>query len=246
MPASVLFTFGMDRDHAVVPVHPFYPQNLLLSNFIANDWDFVSLLAAFAAGTTLILGVTLAIVRKIRPGLKGSDQALVLWFVLTGSIHVFFEGYFVLNHSRMPSRQDFFGQLWKEYALSDSRYLLSDPLVLVMETLTATIFGPLSFLTALLISTNSQYRQPMQALVSTGHLYGNLLYLGTSLFDDLYFRKQYYRPEPYYFWCYFVFMNSIWLLVPGLCLYSSISASAKAFEVKNNVLVRKSRTKKRS
>jgi hypothetical protein len=32
--------------------------------------------------------------------------------------------------------QDFFGQLWKEYALSDSRYMTSDPLVLCMESLT--------------------------------------------------------------------------------------------------------------
>ncbi|CAL3965508.1 unnamed protein product, partial [Diplocarpon coronariae] len=30
-----------------------------------------------------------------------------------------------------------FGQLWKEYALSDSRYLTSDPFVLCMETVTA-------------------------------------------------------------------------------------------------------------
>lgn len=36
----------------------------------------------------------------------------------------------------MASRSDFFGQLWKEYALSDSRYMISDPLVLCMETST--------------------------------------------------------------------------------------------------------------
>lgn len=36
----------------------------------------------------------------------------------------------------MSSMQDFFGQLWKEYALSDSRYMTSDPLVLCMESLT--------------------------------------------------------------------------------------------------------------
>jgi cholestenol delta-isomerase len=53
-----------------------------------------------------------------------------------GSIHVFFEGYFVFNNGRMASMKDFFGQLWKEYALSDSRYMSSDPLVLVMESLT--------------------------------------------------------------------------------------------------------------
>ena len=36
----------------------------------------------------------------------------------------------------MASAQDFFGQLWKEYALSDSRYMTSDTLVLCMETMT--------------------------------------------------------------------------------------------------------------
>jgi cholestenol delta-isomerase len=42
----------------------------------------------------------------------------------------------MINHGRMGSAQDFFGQLWKEYALSDSRYLTSDTLVLCMETIT--------------------------------------------------------------------------------------------------------------
>lgn len=54
-----------------------------------------------------------------------------------GAIHLFFEGYFSLNHTRMGPAQDLFGQLWKEYALSDSRYLTSDAFVLCMETVTA-------------------------------------------------------------------------------------------------------------
>jgi hypothetical protein len=64
--------------------------------------------------------------------------------ILAGSIHVFFEGYFVYNHSRMSSMQDFFGQLWKEYALSDSRYMSSDSLVLCTEGLTVvrTLISP--------------------------------------------------------------------------------------------------------
>jgi cholestenol delta-isomerase len=37
----------------------------------------------------------------------------------------------------MGPAQDLFGQLWKEYAFSDSRYLTSDPFVLCMETVTA-------------------------------------------------------------------------------------------------------------
>lgn len=55
---------------------------------------------------------------------------------IAGSLHCFFEGYFIVHHDRMGSRQDIIGQLWKEYALSDSRYMTADTLVLCMETIT--------------------------------------------------------------------------------------------------------------
>ena len=58
-------------------------------------------------------------------------------------------GYFSLNHARMGGMQDFFGQLWKEYAMSDSRYLTSDPFVLCMETVTAVCSSFMSDLDAL-------------------------------------------------------------------------------------------------
>ena len=37
----------------------------------------------------------------------------------------------------MAGAGDLFGQFWKEYAMSDSRYLTSDAFVLCMETVTA-------------------------------------------------------------------------------------------------------------
>lgn len=49
----------------------------------------------------------------------------------------------MVNHTRMASMTDFFGQLWKEYALSDSRYMFSDPFVLCMESITAVRPSPL-------------------------------------------------------------------------------------------------------
>lgn len=54
-----------------------------------------------------------------------------------GCIHLFFEGYFAYNFRRMGGMQDLFGQLWKEYSLSDSRYLTQDAFVLCMESITA-------------------------------------------------------------------------------------------------------------
>lgn len=131
-----------------------------------------------------------------------------------GTLHVFFEGYFVLNRSTFGGKQTLFAQLWKEYVLSDSRYISGDLTVLCAEAITMVAWGPLSYLTAVLILISSPYRHSLQAMVSLGHLYGDVLYLSTSIVD-LYARGvSYSRPEPYYFWFYFLFLNLIWVFVP--------------------------------
>lgn len=52
------------------------------------------------------------------------------------------EGYFVMNHASLAGRQDLFAQLWKEYGLSDSRYLTSDPFMISVEMMTAVGLKP--------------------------------------------------------------------------------------------------------
>ena len=37
----------------------------------------------------------------------------------------------------------------------------------------------------------------------------------TSLYDDYVHGTPYCRPEGYYFWVYYFFMNFIWIVVPG-------------------------------
>jgi hypothetical protein len=46
------------------------------------------------------------------------------------------KGYFVLNYENIASLQGLFAQLWKEYSLSDSRYLTADPFMVAIETIT--------------------------------------------------------------------------------------------------------------
>lgn len=41
------------------------------------------------------------------------------------------------NHKTMPRRLDLLGQMWKEYAKADSRYMTMEPFVLCMESITA-------------------------------------------------------------------------------------------------------------
>ncbi|MCJ1255132.1 hypothetical protein MMC24_002948 [Lignoscripta atroalba] len=224
----------MDATMKSVLSHPFYPIEAEIVGYLANEWSVLTLLGLFAAGWVVILGATWSGVNRHNPTLPSSEKAAILWFVLSGTIHLFFEGYFALNHTRMAGMSDFFGQLWKEYSLSDSRYLTSDPFVLCMETVTAFLWGPLSFIVAWLITTQHPLRHPLQSLVSIGQIYGDILYYATSMFDHYHKGLTYCRPEAYYFWGYYFFMNFIWIVIPGILLYNSIDTTAKAFKALNS------------
>jgi len=166
----------------------------------------------------------------------------------------------------MASKGDLFGEMWKEYAFSDSRYITRDAFVVCMEATTAVdtspllgtllanqhckaLWGPLSYCVAWMITTKHPLRYPLQAVVTLGQLYGLELYYATSLFDHYVNGMTYFRPEPYYFWVYYFFLNFIWVVFPGsktpdytcndngmsadvrliVLLVNSIRASAKAF-----------------
>jgi hypothetical protein len=53
-----------------------------------------------------------------------------------GILHIGFEGYYVMNAHEITSQQGLWAQLWKEYAMSDSRYLTVDSRVLCLEVIT--------------------------------------------------------------------------------------------------------------
>jgi cholestenol Delta-isomerase len=114
----------------------------------------------------------------------------------------------------MGPAQDLFGQLWKEYSLSDSRYLTSDAFVLWMESVTAFLWGPLSFMLVYMICADHPLRHPIQLVVCLGQIYGLILYYATSLFEHYQNDVDFCRPERYYFWFYYAFFNAIWLVIP--------------------------------
>jgi cholestenol delta-isomerase len=120
-----------------VPAHPYYPLEVPIVGYLANEWNTFELCSMFAAGCAAIFSVTYVIVKRLRPTASVGDLATIMWFVLCGFIHLFFEGYFAWNFRHMGGMQDLFGQLWKEYSLSDSRYLTQDAFVLCMESVTA-------------------------------------------------------------------------------------------------------------
>ena len=120
------------------PKHPYYPIESEIVGYLANEYNTLELVSLFAAGCAVIFSCTYMTVKKLRPNVPLSDVLVVLWFTLCGFIHLFFEGYYAYNFRTIGGHQDLFGQLWKEYSLSDSRYLTADSaFVLCMESITA-------------------------------------------------------------------------------------------------------------
>lgn len=66
-----------------------------------------------------------------------------------------------------------------------------------------------------MIITESPHRHPTQIIVSMGQFYGDVLYYGTSILEESYHGVSYSRPETFYYWGYFIFLNSFWILIPG-------------------------------
>ncbi|KAK1147855.1 hypothetical protein N8T08_000368 [Aspergillus melleus] len=213
-----------------VPVpHPYYPLDAVIPNYVPRELSTPAILATFTVASVFILSAAKIIATTVNPRIKTSELLTVLWFALCGGIHLILEGYYALNWATLPSSQHLLAQLWKEYSLSDSRYLTSDAFMMIMESMTAWAWGPLSFLLAAFIVTDNPFRHPLQIIISTGQLYGNILYYGICAFDFLVHGVEYSRPENYYFYGYFVFLNSFWIVIPIALIASSIKACGGAF-----------------
>jgi len=195
--------------------HPYYPLDASINGYAANEWSVPALLSVFFGACSILFSSTYLIAKKINATLSTGELMTIMWFVLSGAIHVFFEGYYAANYATLGGKQTLIGQMWKEYAFSDSRYLTQNSLVLCMETVTAVCWGPGCLIVAALIMLRNPYRFPAQMVVSMGQLYGDLLYYATSFFDHAVLGIVYYRPEPFYFWFYFVTMNAFWIAIPG-------------------------------
>ncbi|PLB44501.1 3-beta-hydroxysteroid-Delta(8),Delta(7)-isomerase [Aspergillus steynii IBT 23096] len=209
--------------------HSYYPVDAAIPNYVPNEWTTLSLVSTFAVACVVVLSVAKTLATNANPRISISELSTVLWFTLCCPIHLILEGYYALNWATLAGSQHLLAQLWKEYSLSDSRYLTSHAFNMVMENVTAWLWGPLSFLLAIFIVTENPFRHPLQIIISTGQLYGNILYYGTCAFDFLVHGVEYSRPEEYYFYGYFVFLNAFWIVIPIVLIFNSIRACAGSF-----------------
>ncbi|XP_017710891.1 PREDICTED: 3-beta-hydroxysteroid-Delta(8),Delta(7)-isomerase [Rhinopithecus bieti] len=126
----------------------------------------------------------------------------------------------------------------KEYAKGDSRYILGDNFTVCMETITACLWGPLSLWVVIAFLRQHPLRFVLQLVVSVGQIYGDVLYFLTEHRDGFQHGE---LGHPLYFWFYFVFMNALWLVLPGVLVLDAVKhlthaqsmLDAKATKAKN-------------
>lgn len=208
-------TMAQNFTKAAHDLHPYYPHDAYIDGWAANEWGVPALLGVFFGACAILFTTTYFVAKRINSKLSTGELVTIMWFVLSGAIHLCFEGYYAFNFATLGAKQTLLGQLWKEYAFSDSRYLTQNSFVLCMETVTAVCWGPGCLAVAAMIMIRHPFRYPVQMVVSTGQFYGDILYYATSAFDHYVAGVTYSRPEAFYFWFYFFLMNFFWIVIPG-------------------------------
>ncbi|XP_002738369.1 3-beta-hydroxysteroid-Delta(8),Delta(7)-isomerase-like [Saccoglossus kowalevskii] len=202
--------------------HPYYPRDLLIPHFKANELSQVQLLIT-VFGTFAVVFIATWLYSgtlKRRLPISISQRLVICWFALCGCIHSVLEGYFGIYHSVIAGDQNILSQLWKEYGKGDSRYIISDNFTVCMENITAWFEGPGCFLVAYALLNRKSYRYVAQMLVSMGQLYGCTLYFVTEVRDGFIHSKMWH---PLYFWFYFVFLNMFWMVIPFCMIVQAAS-----------------------
>jgi cholestenol Delta-isomerase len=93
-----------------------------------------------------------------------------------------------------------------------------------MEGVTAFFVGPLCAAAAWAYAHGSAWRHVAALCASLCQLYGDVLYFATAAYE----RMAATRPEPLYVWFYFVFLNGIWVVLPGAVACHTVRALVAA------------------
>lgn len=65
------------------PPHPYYPLEVEITGYLANEWSVPLLLAVFASGCAVIFSATYLIIKKVQPRMPVHEVFTVMWFVLS-------------------------------------------------------------------------------------------------------------------------------------------------------------------
>ncbi|KAI9501011.1 Emopamil-binding protein, partial [Coemansia spiralis] len=201
--------------------HPYYPPSLVLDGYNAPKRSTFALVSTMGGAIGVLLSVTYLAYswKRTAKTISLADRLVAMWFVMCGAMHSLFELYYLTHYSTLCNSQEFAADMWKEYAKSDSRYLSQMPLVFALESITVFVTAPLCWAAAYGVwKSRPEIRHLSQLAASLLHIYSVVLYFGTELLSP----ESNCRPEPLYYYGYFIAMNIPWLLVPSYLAYNSV------------------------
>ena len=73
---------GISNATNFITDHPYYPLEVEIASYLANEWSVSTLLGTFSGVCATIFFGTLLIVNKVHPNLPGSEKAAIWWFIL--------------------------------------------------------------------------------------------------------------------------------------------------------------------
>lgn len=105
----------MDAKSTAKVPHPFWPRDLVIPNYVANDRSMSEILVFLFSVSGLFLFVTWLITSR----LSTWRRLAVCWFAVCGFIHSVIEGWFSLYYDIIPGDQSFLSQLceWRKKQL---------------------------------------------------------------------------------------------------------------------------------
>jgi hypothetical protein len=155
---------------------------------------------------------------------------LVLWTICSTAAQLGWELPFALMSSWLVgvTEHDTWAWLWWAYGVADTRYLIADPFVVVMEGFTSMVGGPLEIWTLLLVSRGQLRKAALVGLcVAATQWYGTVLYFGIELYEGL---AHINTANFFDFWLKFLILNALWLVMPLVQVGAAIAVLTGAVE----------------
>lgn len=101
----------MDATSKAQVLHPFWPRDLLIPTYVANDRSMSEILAFLFSVSGVFMLVTWLITGWNRSRLGTWRRLAVCWFAVCGFIHGVIEAWFSLYYDIIPGDQSFLSQL---------------------------------------------------------------------------------------------------------------------------------------
>jgi len=128
--------------------------------------------------TLMMLVVSVRLGKSLIPkGSSSLERVVQTWMVWAIVIHATVEGpHLVLSLKySVKDSTSYFARQWQEYGKADKRYLVSDPLIVSLELIFATMVTPLCALLVYAIYKSLSYRHPLQIVIATSHIFGGYI-----------------------------------------------------------------------